>query len=66
MPHLLSYADKELTYSLVLATDWLCVIWFDKKRFRESHKITGKIPLLLQILDQMSSQMDSNAHGLYS
>ena len=52
---MLSYADKELTNSLVLASDWLSnisvVILLDKKRFREKrYKITGKIPLLKQIL----------------
>ena len=55
MFYLLSYADKELTNSLLLASDWLtisvCVIWFDKERLREkSHNITSKITLLLQIL----------------
>ena len=55
MLYLLSYTEKELTNSLLLASDWLtisvCVIWFDKQRFIEkSHKMTSKIPLLLQIL----------------
>ena len=56
--HLLSYVDKELT-KLTCTCFWLvdkyinnqCVIWFDKKKFQEkSHKMTRKIPLLLQIL----------------
>ena len=55
MLYLLSYTDKELTNSLLLASDWLtisvCVIWFDKERFIEKSKnMTSKIPLLLQIL----------------
>ena len=56
MFYLLSYTDKELTNSFLLASDWLtisvCMIWFDKERFREkSHNMTSKIPLLLQILE---------------
>ena len=54
---LISFTNKELTNSLLLASDRLaisvCVIWFDKKRFWvKSHKMTSKIPLLLQILGQ--------------
>ena len=54
--YLLSYTDKEQT-KLTCTCFWLVeqyqyVIWFDKKRFREkSHKMTGKFPLLLQILE---------------
>ena len=46
--HLLSYTDKELTNSLVLASDWLSNIsvWFGLTK-RDSEK--SKIPLLLQI-----------------
>ena len=55
MLYLFSYADKELTNSLLLASDWftksVCVIWLDKERFTEkSNNMTSKIPLLLQIL----------------
>ena len=55
MLYLLSYTDKELTNSLLLASDWLtisvCVIWFDKVKFNEKSKnMTSKIPLILQIL----------------
>ena len=59
MLFLLSYKDKELTNSLLFASDWLtisvCVIWFDKERFIEkSNNTTSKISLLLQILAQVS------------
>ena len=52
MLYLLSYTDKELTNSLLLASDWLTisvfVIWFDKERFIvKSNIMTSKIPLLL-------------------
>ena len=55
MLYLILDTDKELTNSLLLASDWLtisvCVIWFDKERFIEkSQDLTSKIPLLLQIL----------------
>ena len=58
MLYLLSYADKELTNLLLLASDWLtisaCVIWFHKERFIEKcHNMTSKIPLILQILGQI-------------
>ena len=40
------YADKELTNSLVLASEWY-VIWFDKNIFRDkSHKMTDNMTLL--------------------
>ena len=53
MLHLLSYTDKELTNSLLLASDYLtisvCVICFDKDRLIEkSNNMTSKIPLLLK------------------
>ena len=56
MLRLLSYTDKELTNSLLLASDWLTisvsVIWFDKERFIEkSCNMISKISLLLQILN---------------
>ena len=39
MFYLLSYTGKELTNSVLLASDWLtisvCVIWFDKQKFIE-------------------------------
>ena len=55
MLYLILDTDKELTNSLLLASDWLtisvCVILFDKESFMEkSHNMTSKIPLLLQIL----------------
>ena len=44
---LFSFCDLISSFSFI----YLYLIWFDKKRFREkSHKMTGKIPLLLQIL----------------
>ena len=47
---------KELTNSLLLASDWLtisvCVIWFDKEiSIEKSDNMTSKIPLLLKILE---------------
>jgi len=54
MLDLLSYTDKELTNSLLLAFNWLTILaisvwcWFDKERFtEENHNMTSKIPLLL-------------------
>ena len=42
MLYLLSYTDKELTNSLLFASNWLtisvCVISFDKERFIEKSK----------------------------
>ena len=53
--YLLSYADKELTNSLVLASDWLnnIRVWLVQQNeiHRKSHKMISKIPLILQILD---------------
>ena len=65
MLYLLSYTDKQLTNSLLLASDWLtilvCVIWFDKERFIEKSKnMTGKIPLLLQILASAPNCMNGD------
>ena len=53
---LFTFICRQRTYKLTYSCFWLveqyqCVIWFDKMRFREkSYKMTGKIPLLLQIL----------------
>ena len=45
MLYLILDTDKELTNSLLLASDWLtisvCVIWFDKKRKEKNHNMTN-------------------------
>ena len=49
----LSYTDKEVTNSLLLASGWTISVWdlvWQKEIQRKSYKIDGKVPLLLQIL----------------
>ena len=61
--NLFTYADKALTNSLLLASDWLSNfrVWFGlRKRFREkSHKMAGRIRLLLQLLGSTPWLMDA-------
>ena len=60
MLNFLSYADKELTNCLVLASDWLrnISVWFgstkrDSEKNVTRYKITGNMPLLIQILSDI-------------